>query len=155
MHNNLCYLSGPISGESYARATDWRDKFKQNILANTGGKVKCLSPMRGKHYLENVQELDAVAAEGVLSGGPSILAGDYADVMNADIIVVNLLGAKRVSIGSVLEIAFAYTKHTPVVLVIEDGVENIHTHLMLFAMCGFKVNNLEDAETIVETFFDV
>lgn len=137
-------------------ATDWREQFKQN-LNNVAPQIKCLSPMRGKHYLQDVKDIQATGNEklGILSGGHQIVTRDYADTTTSDMIIVNLLGATKVSIGTMFEIAWAFSKHIPIVLVIEDDLENIHSHSMLFAMCGYRVNNLDDALTIVRAFFDV
>jgi nucleoside 2-deoxyribosyltransferase len=112
--------------------------------------------MRGKTYLKDCKEIPSTDVEkfGILSGGPAILTRDYADTMSADIIVVNLLNATKVSIGTMFEIAWAYTKHIPVILIIEDGTMNVHSHSMLFAMCGYRVSNIKEAITIVLNFFD-
>jgi len=154
MRSNLVYLAGPITGQSYEGATSWRDWFTDRINQRFSD-VNCISPMRGKYYLESSRDIQATGNEllGILSGGPAIVARDYSDTMNADILVVNLIGASRISIGTMFEIAWAYTKHIPVILVIEDGNENVHTHSMLFAMCGYRVNNLDDALNIVSAFF--
>jgi|688.fasta_scaffold147247_4 nucleoside 2-deoxyribosyltransferase len=152
---NKVYLAGPITSLSYDEANDWRAWFKNEITKSD--KIQCLSPMRGKHYLKDCKDISATGNEklGILSGGPAILTRDHSDVVNSDIIVVNLLGATKVSIGCMFEIAWAYHKHIPIVLIIEDDVINIHSHSMLFAMCGYRVNNLFSALTIVKAFFDV
>lgn len=151
MRQNIVYLAGPITGQTYEGATEWREMFSSQTLEH----IKCLSPMRGKHYLQSVQKIAATGCEklGILSGGPAVVARDYADTTNADIIVVNLLGTSKVSIGTMFEVAWAYSKHIPVVLVIEDGETNVHTHSMLLTMCGYRVSNIEDAITIVNAFF--
>jgi nucleoside 2-deoxyribosyltransferase len=150
---NRVYLAGPITSCSYGGATDWRNDFIAKVKSITNN-VKCLSPMRGKHYLQDCKDISATNVEGILSGGPAILTRDHSDVINSDIIIVNLLGATKVSIGTMFEVAWAYHEHIPVVLIIEDGVNNVHSHSMMFAMCGYKVNNLNDAVTIVRAFFD-
>jgi len=154
MRNKTVYLAGPITSCSYEGATDWRETFKEQVESTSS--IKCLSPMRGKHYLKDVKSIDATGNEklGILSGGPAIVTRDYADTTNSDLIIVNLLGATKVSIGTMFEVAWAYSKHIPIILVIEDGTENIHTHSMLLAMCGYKVNNLDDALIITFAFFD-
>lgn len=153
MRINSVYLAGPITGLTYDGAVEWRESFTKQV--NEG--INCYSPMRGKHYLQSLGSIEATGLEkyGIMSGGPAILTRDYSDCTNADMLVVNLLGADRVSIGTMFEIAWAHSKHIPVVLVIEDDTANIHSHSMLFAMCGYRVNNLEDAVIIVNGFFKV
>lgn len=154
MRSNIVYLAGPITGLTYEGATDWRKSFV-DVVTSHNPAINCMSPMRAKHHLEAIGEIPATGngAYGAMSGGPAIVARDYADTVSSDIIVVNLLGAKRVSIGTMFEIAWAYSQHIPVVLVIEDGLVNLHSHSMLFNMVGYRVNNLNDAIKIVTAFF--
>lgn len=154
MRNNIVYLAGPITSQSYKGANEWREELKERIEDSNPG-VKCLSPMRGKYYLESCQSIAATGVEklGILSGGKAVTARDYSDVTHSDIIIVNLLGAKKVSIGTMFEVAWAWQNHIPVVLVIEPEEKNVHTHSMLLEMCGYRTDNLEDAITIVSAFF--
>jgi hypothetical protein len=43
---NKVYLAGPITSLSYDETNSWRVWFKREITKS--GRVKCLSPMRGK-----------------------------------------------------------------------------------------------------------
>ena len=65
MRQNTVYLAGPITSCSYGEATDWRESLKQEIESETNGKVKCLSPMRGKHYLQSCQDINATGNEKI------------------------------------------------------------------------------------------
>jgi nucleoside 2-deoxyribosyltransferase len=154
MRKGLVYLSGPITGLSYDGCTEWREKFAADLKDACPG-VHSLNPMRGKYYLQSLQSIEATGNEklGILSGGPQIVTRDYSDTVNSDMLVVNLVGATKVSIGTMFEVAWAFSKHIPIVLVIEEGNENIHAHSMLFSMCGYRVNNLDDALTVVISFF--
>lgn len=149
------YLAGPIAGLSYDEADKWRDEFTKSIK-ESNPKIDCVSPLRGKYYLKDCKDLAGVQDEslGILSGGPAIVSRDHYDCSTAELIVVNLFGAKKVSIGTMFEIAWAHHMQKPIVLVIEDGIENIHSHSMLFSMCNFRVNNLDDALYIVNSFFN-
>ena len=44
------YLAGPIAGQTYGGATNWRDLV--SVVLNSD-KVECLSPMRGKAFLKD------------------------------------------------------------------------------------------------------
>jgi hypothetical protein len=68
------------------------------------------------------------------------------DVMRCDAILVNFLGATKVSIGSVLEIAWADAWRKPIIIVMEK--ENIHSHAMIREMAGFITSSLDEAITI-------
>jgi nucleoside 2-deoxyribosyltransferase len=138
------YLAGPISGLTFAGCTDWR-RWAANELLDAG--IKPLSPLRGKEYLDGIGELSPVCAGyahlGALSTPKGIMTRDRFDATRCDVLLVNLLGAARVSIGTVMEIAWADAKRTPIVCAIEEG--NLHHHGMLHEACGFMVPTLAEA----------
>ena len=140
------YLAGPITGLSYGAATDWRQWFFRQLLPHP---IHGMSPLRGKYYLEGESEIKAAYQDSVLSNARAITTRDYFDVKRASVVVVNVLGAERVSIGTVMEIAWAKAFQIPVILVIEDD-GNIHDHGMIQESIGFRVNNLEDAVALVK-----
>lgn len=145
------YLAGPISGCSYEGCTSWREHF-QNLILNKcaesqqnfdGNLIKCLSPMRGKDYLASEAEISGSYPNHVLSCSRGIMTRDFFDCGRCDIVVANLLGASIVSIGTVMEIAWAYQSRIPVIAVMEEG--NIHNHPMIDEAIGFRVPDLEAA----------
>jgi nucleoside 2-deoxyribosyltransferase len=140
---NTVYLAGPIAGLDYAGATDWRIQAEQK-LATAG--IKGLSPMRAKKYLADVAEFSATCGPenglGPLSGPRAVMTRDRFDATRCDVLLVNLLGATRVSIGTAMEIAWADLCRTPVVLVMEAH-GNVHGHAMLVEAAGFRVETLD------------
>ena len=110
----LVYLAGPISGTSYGESTDWRESIAEKIYPHTA-----LSPMRGKSYLSSEAAI-ADSYDTPLSCAKGIITRDRWDVERCDIVLVNLLGASRVSIGTMMEIAWADAYRKPVVLVMEE-----------------------------------
>lgn len=122
------YLAGPIGGLNYGGATYWRDDATQE-LAWRG--ITALSPMRGKSYLSGETKLDATKYTQPLSSPKGLTTRDRFDVRTCDLVLANLLGATRVSIGTVIELAWADLLRTPVVLVSE--------------MIGFRVSTLAEA----------
>lgn len=150
------YLAGPITGCSYDGCTNWRQQFKQ-LLPDTKvhlqmgfdlSELRVLSPMRGKDYLLGETNVaDSYENELVLSCQRGIMTRDFFDCCRADIVVVNLLGAERVSIGTVMEIAWAFQNRTPVIAVMEKE-RNLHDHSMIRESIGFRVTTLEDAAEI-------
>lgn len=147
------YLAGPITGCTYGGCTSWREAFKEMIskaMAGPGWKpeeVVCLSPMRAKDYLDQVGiiQKDYPSVDfGPLSCARGIMTRDFFDCTRADLLVVNLLGAPIVSIGTVMEMAWAYQKRTPTIVAIEkEG--NVHEHPMLWESWGFRVESLQAA----------
>jgi nucleoside 2-deoxyribosyltransferase len=149
------YLAGPITGLDYQGCTEWRESFSEQLKDMSNGNIVGLSPMRGKTYLQNVGVIGHGNEKyGILSGGKSIVCRDYYDVRTCDAIVMNLLGAKKVSIGSMFEVAWAHAHSKPLILVIEsDRQDNIHHHDMLHEMAGYTVDNLDDALYILGALF--
>lgn len=141
------YLAGPITGLSYNGSTDWREQASKH-LALYG--IQGLSPLRGKDYLKNETAISDNYGNHtnpivqIMSSQRGIYARDKFDCERSDALVVNLLGAQRVSIGTVMEIAWAGAANVPVILVMEkEG--NIHEHSMLREACPFRCETLEQA----------
>lgn len=141
----IAYLAGPITGLSFDGAVDWRDAFCKMLPEEIQG----MSPLRGKHYLEGSDSIEASYEEIVLSSARGITTRDYNDCKRCDILVANFLGASKVSIGTVMEIAWAKSFQTPTIVVMEkEG--NPHDHPMISECTGFRVENLEEAADIAK-----
>jgi len=150
------YLAGPITGLSYDEATDWRGDARE-WLAEHG--INGLSPMRDKEYLSHIHNLPALknakedyeyAQLGVMSTSRAIMTRDHFDCTRCSVLLVNLLGARRISIGTVMEIAWAWMARIPIVLVMEPE-SNPHEHGMLREATGFRVQTLEEGLLIVKS----
>jgi nucleoside 2-deoxyribosyltransferase len=150
----LVYLAGPISGLTYDGAEDWRALAKDE-LANAG--IKAVSPLRGKEYLRGIPALTADCAGygelNCMSSPRGIMTRDRFDAMRCDILLVNLIGAERVSIGTVMEIAWADAKRTPIVVAME-ATGNVHEHAMISEAIGFRVTSLMEALHVVKAIAD-
>lgn len=134
------YLVGPITGLTYEGATDWREHAKK-FLANHG--IASLNPLRGKGYLLNETSIADKYDLHVMSTSRGIMTRDYFDCMNAGVILANFLGAKKASIGSAMECAWAYVNHTPLIVCMEkDG--NPHDHSMIREAAGYRVETVEE-----------
>lgn len=142
------YLCGPITGLSYGEVTDWR-KLAARLLAPD---IVPLSPMRGKGYLKDEEDIGHSYEKTILSTRKAITARDRRDVMNCDMMIANFLGAKTVSIGSVIELGWADAFRKPTVLILEEDGSNIHDgHPIVEDICGFRVSKLEDAVMVVNS----
>lgn len=140
------YLAGPITGLTFDDATTWREEFAEE-LADVG--ITGYSPLRSKGYLRAFGVIDAggdrSAYQGVhpLSETAGIVTRDRNDVKTSDLVFVNLLGAERVSIGTVMEIAWADAYRVPTVVAMDRG--GAHDHAFIRGMSGFIVYDLETA----------
>lgn len=119
------YLSGPISGRSYKEAFDFFHSF-EDTLRKMGYDV--LNPMSAKGPLTNETKLLAEGYNDKPVATPhAIFNRDKWMVSNADVVFCNLYDAKHdVSIGSVMELAWASLLGKHIILVVGDN--NIHRH---------------------------
>ena len=106
--NKSVYLAGPITGLTYGETTNWR-KVATKDFKPYG--IDAYSPMRNKDYLDNGEVIAPVQTRDlskILSTNKAIVTRDYDDVSGCDVVLVNLLGAQKVTIGTVAEMAWAY-----------------------------------------------
>lgn len=140
------YLAGPITGLSYDGALGWRQHVAKT-LSSYG--IEPWNPMRHKEYLKGSFEFTPESIhEGTInkmSLPAAITTRDRWDVKTKDLIFVNVLGADRVSIGTVMEIGWAQAYDKLIVLVIENK-GNSHQHAMLLEACkAFRFDDLDEA----------
>lgn len=154
MRDFIVYTAGPIAGCSYGESTDWREKVRVE-LARLEPSIRAASPMRGKEYLASIQampssnfHLNNMKTKHPMSTPAAILARDRMDVMRADLLLVNFLGADKVSIGTCCEVAWADLLRTPVMLVMEDE-GNPHDHPFVTGNAGWRINNLDEAIKLI------
>lgn len=150
MNRPRVYLAGPITGLNYKGANDWREAVKDELYPH----IISLSPMRGKSYLSKLPVIGDARSQGdltkdsyglaqVMSSPAGITGRDRNDVMNSDAVLMNLLGAKTVSIGTMIEAGWADAFRKPVVLVREN--DSIHRHGMLDSIATYAVDTLDEA----------
>lgn len=143
------YLAGPITGCTYDGCTDWREQVRLWLEVETMGKIKGISPMRNKQYLFGEEQIDKDYEDYPLSCQKGIMTRDHYDCFRADLVLVNLLGTGKVSIGTVMEIAWAHTHQIPIILVMEEE-GNVHDHPMIREAAGFRAPNLRGATDIAK-----
>lgn len=136
------YLSGPITGLEYGACTDWREYARQQLDTYN---IEGLSPMRGKEFLDGLGVIDGemqAVMENAMTQGRAIVGRDRWDTTRCDFMLVNLLGAKRVSIGTVVELGWADAARRPVVLVMEPK-GNVHEHEFVRQLAAYHVDSLD------------
>ena len=137
------YLAGPISGLNFNESTWWR----QTIAKELKDEIECFSPMRYKSYLADggiIRDHYDQATTSPLSTQKGIMTRDFFDCQRADLIIANLLDSRKVSIGTCMEMAWAFAKHTPVIAIMEEE-GNPHDHAMIRETIGFRVTTVEEA----------
>jgi nucleoside 2-deoxyribosyltransferase len=96
------YLCGPINGCTDAECTDWREFAKVNLTCDT------LDPMARDYRGRELEP--GIAAE--------IVENDKADIDKSDILLVNYT---KPSVGTSMEILWAWLAHKPVIIVCEPS----------------------------------
>jgi nucleoside 2-deoxyribosyltransferase len=135
------YTAGPIKGLTYDGASTWRE-YVRDEMERLSPWIKTVSPVRGDHAQKGTgQVIMNDSKDHIFTTKYAINQRDFNDVKRADIIFVNLLGTEVVSIGTVMEIAWARAFQKPVVLMMED--DNIHDHPLLRYPAGYITDNLD------------
>src|SRR5260221_3158206 len=105
------YLAGPISGLDWKQAAEWRQYVEENL---SDFAIECLSPLRFKNFLATEKSIRDSYPDHPLASTRAIYTRDRWDVSRSDVVFVNFLGATKVSIGTVLEIALADMFNKPI-----------------------------------------
>lgn len=137
------YLAGPIAGMSYDECDMWR-KDAQNAFQGWG--IEAFSPLRHQRYLASKGTLGKTVpndANEPMSNAKGLTHRDHWDVLTCDLLFVNFLGAEEVSMGTVLEIAWAHAYKKPIIMVIEEE-GNPHEHMMINEIVPFRASTLDE-----------
>ena len=120
------YLSGPISGLTVNQAQSWREYVTERLLAK-GFEV--LNPLRGAEGQQSPRKrLSSRSPEAAPElSDRAFVTRDRHDVLNCDVVLCNLAGAERVSIGAIFELAWAMMANKLTVIVLERK-DNSHNH---------------------------
>lgn len=152
MHRPLVYLAGAIAGIPGTDAVEWR----RDVAADLGMRnIETLDPMRHKRALYRPERISTdyrdYADRGPFYTSRGIMARDFNDVKRADALLVNLLGLTKPSLGTCMELAWAYALQKPAVVVMEAAGNPHDLHPMLHEAMPFRVETLEEGVDVVAT----
>ena len=146
MHRPLVYLAGGIAGLPGADASDWRIDANQALEMRN---VETLDPMRAKQALSAQPRISTnfndYAKNGAFFTSRGIMTRDFNDVKRCDALLVNLLGLTKPSLGTIMELAWAYTRQKPAVVAIEREGNPHDNHPMIHEAIPFRVETLDEA----------
>lgn len=140
------FLAGPLTGISYGDALDWRQYVERRLPPD----VIAFSALRGKEYVAKEAVLKDAYPDHLLSTPQGTITRDRFDVSRCDALFVNFLKADRVSIGTIMEMAWADAWRIPIILAMEKG--NIHDHAFVRQVAAFITDDLDEA---IRTAVDV
>ena len=145
MSNGRVYLAGPIAGISGEEATDWRAEAAEYF--DVWG-IEVRDPMRAKEFLQQQglisNNFNEYKSNGTFFTSKGIMTRDFNDVKQADVLLVNLLGATKPSLGTVMELAWAFALQKPAVVVIEESGNPHDNHPMIHEAISFRVTTLDE-----------
>jgi nucleoside 2-deoxyribosyltransferase len=145
------YLAGPMHGETYEEATEWRYEAEDR-LGHVG--IDTRSPMRGKEFLKNktILSVEAATFNSPWATHKAIMTRDTNDVLTASAILVNFSQhwANPVSIGTVMEMTLAWHARIPVIVVADKDYFAIN-HPMLSQTVDFLVPTLDEGIAVAIT----
>lgn len=140
------YLAGGIAGLPGSDATLWRCRAEID-LAIRG--IESLDPMRSKDALGAQAKISTnfhdYADRGAFFTSRGIMTRDFNDVKRCDALLVNLLGLEKPSLGTIMELAWAYAFQKPAVVVIEAAGNPHDNHPMIHEAMPFRVTTLDEA----------
>jgi nucleoside 2-deoxyribosyltransferase len=149
MKDYKIYLSGPMTGLRSEEANSWREYIRISMPPN----IQCLSPLRGQVDIGANEVIKSDYCNSLFCNQRAITSRDRNDVIQCDLAIVNFLGAKRVSIGSVIEMGWLDILRKPIVLVMEES-GNYHDHPIVKDMSHFIVKDLDEAVLVVRSILD-
>ena len=134
------YCVHPISGLSADDVFDYYDKTK-DTMTKLGYDV--FVPMFGKGFLRTEIEFKAYDYRTPLTTNHAIFNRDKWMVKQSDILYANFMGAKSVSIGSMMELAWGSDSDKQVVIVMEE--DNVHMHAFVLEAATIVFHSEEEA----------
>ena len=151
MSKKSVYLCGPIGGCTFEEANDWRESLREVLQP-----LECVSPLRPFKFPDRGIILSAYGEPGPGIADYSLrFQRDHADVHWCDALLVNFIGAKRKSIGSAMEIAWACERRIPIVVAMEPGNVNEDVFLEYFAGAENRVYTLAHAVNKLRWIFNL
>jgi nucleoside 2-deoxyribosyltransferase len=140
------YLAGGISGYTYDEAQEWRDYVADQFA---GTDIRCYSPLRGKEFLKKEGIISKSYDYHPLASAKGILHRDHHDCTTSDLIFVNFLRATSHSVGTAMEVGWAFDHHILTVAVMEKDAE-FNTHPMVLESITYRVETLDDGILIAK-----
>lgn len=136
------YTVGPISGFSADQVYDYFERVKEQ-LTEYGYIV--FSPLAGKAQLRTELQFRSHGYDNIpIATNHAIFGRDRWMVKQSDVIYANFIGCgDRVSIGSMMELAWAFDNDKHVVIAMEP--DNIHRHAFVLEAADIIYESHEKA----------
>ncbi len=133
------YTAHPISGLTGEQVVSYID----GIVRMLGADFEILHPMTGKGYLRTETEFKAHGYGNPVSTNHAIVERDAWMVGLADVVLVDLREAKGVSIGCMMELAWAHMLRKHTIVVMENP--SVHWHAFVLEAADIVFPTLAEA----------
>lgn len=148
----LIYMSCPMSGLTADEASAWIAAAREII----DPRASLLSPIRKERCENPSHAFGNFPSSSMFGSDRAITASDRFDVMRSDMVICNLLHAKKVSIGAMIELGWADMGRKPIITILpRRGLEinglPVHDHPMVRDISSWVVHSIEEAAQIVNT----
>ena len=111
--------------------------------------IETLSPLRAKDSLLNGSRISTDFNDykdlGPFFTSRGIMVRDFNDVKRCDALLVNLIGLTKPSMGTIMELAWAYAMQKPAVVAMEAQGNPHDLHPMIHEAIAFRVETLDEA----------
>jgi len=139
------YCCHPITGSSADEVYEYYDDIL-NVMSSYGYEV--LLPLYAKNYLRTETNFRAADYRHPVSTNHAIFNRDRWMVDQSDIVYANLMGSERVSIGTMMELAWASDKGKHVIVAMDK--ENVHRHAFVLEAADVIFDVEKDALEYLE-----
>ena len=110
-----------------------------------------LSPMRGKAFLKAEKSLKDSYDSTRVASTHAIFMRDKYDSTRSDFLLLNLLGAEIISVGSIMELAWAHLSGLFCIVIMENN--NIHVHSFVREAASIIFDDLDEGvDYLIKTF---
>mgnify|MGYP001560191080 CR=1 FL=1 len=138
MKQPTVYLAGPIAGLTQSQATTWRDEAAKVLAGNGIQALQPIIPIAVGNYV-----IPALADETRIA--PLEIFNVDMELLNeADVVLVGYPTGPRLSVGTAVEVGYAYAQRKPIVIWVQPkqlgltlvGSEKLHPFLTFIAKEG-------------------
>jgi len=144
----LVYLSGRIDGLTLDVCGGWRKTAKNLLYPDVG----VLNPLRGKELPPGPLNNGAIVGKFGCSD-KEIVTRDILDIKRCDAMLLYLVDAGNLSVGTLVELGYAAALHKPIFTVIDDSVRNPFNNRWIRELSTMRFSDLNLAiKTIKFTF---
>lgn len=165
----IVYLAGPITGRDREGSETWRDQFREELVVACNSPraadpygFELISPLRGHSHTGTFGPHGEEHVSSVWKHPKAEFHRDVYDVRRADVVVANVTGAERASVGTCMELGVAVALNKFVIVVIPEEERskrepgrgttqssNPHDHLFIYKAASVVLETTREAADIV------